>query len=49
MLTDDTVPEPIGGSGNGDSLGADGQLEDLADDDPACWTPGAGNVLEWYR
>lgn len=41
MLTNDAVPEPVGGGRDGDTLGADGQLEDLSDDDPACGTPGA--------
>ena len=40
MLTNDAVPEPVGGGRDGDTLGADGQLEDLSDDDPACGTPG---------
>jgi hypothetical protein len=50
VLTDDAVPEPVGGGGDGDALGADGKLEDLTDDDPACGTPGAGNVsVRGYR
>lgn len=44
ILTDDAVPEPIGSRRNGNAFGANGQLEDLADDDPACGSPGAGNA-----
>lgn len=39
---DDAVPEPIGSGREGDTFGADGQLEDLADDDPGGGSPGAG-------
>jgi hypothetical protein len=35
---DDAVPEPVGGRGEGDAAGADGEGEDLADDDPGGWT-----------
>ena len=46
VLTNDAVPEPVGGSRDGDTLGPDRQLEDLADDDPACRTPGAGKYQQ---
>lgn len=42
--TNDAVPEPVGGRGNGNAFGADGQLEDFADDDPACGAPCAVKV-----
>ena len=45
MLTNDAVPEPVGGSRDGNSLGANWKLENLSDDDPACGTPGAGTLL----
>jgi hypothetical protein len=38
-LTNDAVPEPVGSSGDSNAFRANGQLEDLADDDPTCWTP----------
>jgi hypothetical protein len=44
ILTDDTVPEPVGGSRDGDTLGANGKLENLSDDDPACRTPCTGTM-----
>ncbi len=34
------VPEPVGGSGETDATGADGEWKDLADNDPCGWTPG---------
>lgn len=40
ILTNDAVPEPVGSGRDGNALGANGKLEDLADDDPACGTPG---------
>ena len=39
---DDGVPEPVGGGGESNTTGADGEREDLADDDPGTGTPGAG-------
>ena len=39
---DDGVPQPVGGGGEGDTAGADGQGEDLADDDPGAGAPGGG-------
>lgn len=39
---DDGVPEPVGGGGESDTTGADGQGEDLADEDPRAGTPGGG-------
>jgi hypothetical protein len=36
------VPEPVGGGGETDTTGADGDREDLADDDPGTGTPGGG-------
>ena len=39
---DDAVPQPVGGGGEGDTTGTDGQGEDLADDDPGTGAPGAG-------
>ena len=44
ILTNDAVPEPVGGRRDGNSLGANGQLEDLSNDDPARGTPGAGKL-----
>lgn len=35
------VPEPVGGGRETDTTGADGQREDLANDDPCSWTPGS--------
>ena len=40
--TDDAVPEPVGCSGHGNTLGTDWQREDLTDGDPGGWTPGGG-------
>ena len=34
-----TVEEPIGSSGDGDTFRSDRKLEDLAYDNPACWSP----------
>jgi hypothetical protein len=39
---DDAVPEPVGGGGEGNPTRADGEREDLADDDPSAGTPGGG-------
>lgn len=39
---DDTVPQLVGGSGEGDTAGTDEQREYVADDDPGTGTPGAG-------
>lgn len=39
---DGEVEEPVGGSGDGESLGANLQGEDLTGDDPGARTPGAG-------
>lgn len=36
------VPEPVGGGGQSNTTGTDGQREDLADDDPGTRAPGAG-------
>ena len=36
------VPEPVGGGGQGDAAGADGEGEDLADDDPRAGAPRGG-------
>lgn len=36
------VPEPVGGGGETDTARADGQREDLADDDPGAGAPGGG-------
>jgi hypothetical protein len=36
------VPEPVGGGGQSNTTRADGQREDLADDDPGSRTPGRG-------
>ncbi|KFZ18290.1 hypothetical protein V502_04170 [Pseudogymnoascus sp. VKM F-4520 (FW-2644)] len=36
------VPEPVGGGGETDTARADGQGEDLADDDPGAGAPGGG-------
>jgi len=38
----DAVPEPVGGGGETDTTGTDGQREDLADNDPRTRTPGGG-------
>ena len=40
--SDDGVPEPVRGGGEGNTTGTDGEREDLADDDPGAGTPGAG-------
>jgi hypothetical protein len=37
---DDAVPEPVGGGREGDAARANGQREDLADDDPGAGAPG---------
>ena len=39
---DDGVPEPVGGGGETDTARADGEREDLADQDPGAGTPGGG-------
>ena len=39
---DDAVPEPVGGSRETDTTGADRDREDLTDDDPGSGTPGGG-------
>lgn len=39
---DDAVPQPVGGGGEGDTAGTDGQGEDLADDDPGTGAPSGG-------
>lgn len=38
----DGVPEPVGGGGQANTTRADGQREDLADDDPGAGAPGRG-------
>lgn len=40
--SDDAVPEPVGCGGESYTTGADGQGEDLADDDPCARAPGGG-------
>jgi len=40
--SDDGVPEPVRGSGKSNTARADGEREDLADDNPGTGTPGAG-------
>ena len=37
---DDGVPEPVGGSGEGNTTRTDGKREDLTDEDPGTRTPG---------
>jgi len=44
LLTNDAVPEPVGGGRDGNTLGTNWKLENLSDDDPACRTPGAGKL-----
>lgn len=39
-VADDEVPEPVGGGGKSNTLGTDGQREDLSNDDPSGRTPG---------
>ena len=39
---DDAVPQPVGGGRETDTAGADGDGEDLADDDPRAGAPGRG-------
>ena len=39
---DDGVPEPVGGGGESNTTGADGEREDLTDEDPGTRTPGGG-------
>ena len=39
---DDAVPEPVTRGGESDAAGADGDWEDLADDDPGAGAPGGG-------
>src|SRR5690554_7388467 len=41
-VADGEVPEPVGGGGEGNTLGTDGEREDLADNDPTTGTPGGG-------
>jgi hypothetical protein len=36
------VPQPVGSGGETDTTGADGNREDLADDDPGAGSPGRG-------
>jgi hypothetical protein len=36
------VPQPVGGGGKSNTAGADGEREDLANDDPGAGAPGAG-------
>jgi len=36
------VPEPVGGGGESNTTGSDGEREDLANNDPGARTPGAG-------
>lgn len=38
----DAVPEPVGGGGQSNTAGPDGQREDLTNDDPGTGTPGGG-------
>lgn len=38
----DAVPEPVGGGGEGNTAGPDGEREDFTNDDPGAGTPGAG-------
>ena len=38
----DGVPQPVGGSGETNTTGADGQRENLANDDPSTRAPGGG-------
>ena len=40
--SDDGVPEPVGGGGESDTTRADGEREDLTDEDPGTGTPGGG-------
>src|ERR1700761_1310491 len=39
----DRVPQPIGCSGESDTTRANGEREDLADDNPGARSPGAGD------
>lgn len=39
---DDSVPEPVGGGGEGDTTRSDGEGEDFTDQDPGTRTPGGG-------
>jgi len=39
---DDSVPQPVGGSGETDTTSSDREREDLADDNPSSRTPGRG-------
>ena len=41
---DSKVPEPVGGSAQRESLGTDGEREDLTADDPGSRTPGGGEA-----
>ena len=36
---DDGVPEPVGGGGESDTTGTDGQREDFTNDNPGAGTP----------
>ena len=38
--SNDGVPEPVRGGGEGNATGTDGEREDLANDDPSTRTPG---------
>ena len=42
----DKVPEPVGGGGQGNTLGTNGQRVDLADNDPGGGTPGGGKAKD---
>jgi len=39
---DDAVPEPVGGGGESNTTGSDGEREDFTDENPSTWTPGGG-------
>jgi len=41
VLTNDAIPKPVGSGGDGHAFGTDGKLENLADNDPPGWSPGA--------
>lgn len=39
---DDAVPEPVGGGGETDTTGSDGERVDFTDENPSSGTPGGG-------
>jgi hypothetical protein len=45
-VSENEVPEPVGGSGKGDTLSTNGERVDLSDHDPGSGTPGGGEAKD---